>query len=596
MTSFKLNGRHARLGFLALLFLLSCVPASNGRGNELQDNDSVEPAAESLEESFENRVAASENTAPVATESVGLDKQIDDAIKPAAEWFISIVTYSTPVIGPIKSIPYVVLLLVCGAIYFTILFAFPNIRLFPLAIQVVSGKFDDIEKTGTQIVKPDVFVAEGDIVQTIRDEGETGEVSHFQALATAVSGTVGLGNIAGVAVAIAIGGPGATFWMIVCGFLGMSTKFVECTLGVTYRDLDKDGTVHGGPMYYLRKGFRDLGFGPVGAVLGVLFAVLCVGASFGGGNMFQANQVAAQVQSLLGINVASPDATMLAKSSGALIGLFMAVLVAVVIIGGIKRIAVVTEKIVPLMAIIYIGAALIIIVANISNVPAALYEIFAGAFSPTAAVGSMVGVLIVGFQRAAFSNEAGAGSAAIAHSAVRTRYPASEGIVALLEPFIDTVVICTMTAIVIVLFNNNQAQFEYGNVVDGSVQLLDGTVGRVGGVDLTSRAFDSVLPNFSYVLTVAIILFAFSTMISWSYYGLQSWKYLFGRGKVADLSYKLLFCAFVVIGSGASLKAVIDFSDAMILALVFPNMLGLVLLAPRVKQELAKYLKAIGRS
>ena len=600
MTSSKLQCRLARLGFLAFLFLLSGVPATSGWGVAPQDNDPALPAAESLEDGSAKSVdATGDATADktsAAPEAIGLDKRIDDAIKPAAEWFISIVTYSTPAIGPIKPVPFVVLLLVCGALYFTILFAFPNIRLFRLATQVVSGKFDDIEKAGTPPVKPDVLVADGDIVQTVRDEGQTGEVSHFQALATAVSGTVGLGNIAGVAVAIAIGGPGATFWMIVCGFLGMSTKFVECTLGVTYRDIDKDGIVHGGPMYYLRKGFSELGFGQVGAVLGVLFAVLCVGASFGGGNMFQANQVAAQVQALFGINANAPDATMLAKSSGALIGLLMAVLVAVVIIGGIKRIAVVTEKIVPLMAIIYIGAALIIIAANISHVPAAIYEIFAGAFSPTAAVGSMVGVLIVGFQRAAFSNEAGAGSAAIAHSAVRTRYPASEGIVALLEPFIDTVVICTMTAIVIVLFNNNQAQFEYGNVVDGSVQLLDGTVGRVGGVDLTSRAFDSVLPNFSYVLTVAIILFAFSTMISWSYYGLQSWKYLFGRGKVADLTYKLLFCAFVVIGSGASLKAVIDFSDAMILALVFPNMLGLVLLAPRVKRELANYLKAIGRA
>ncbi|HBE68993.1 MAG TPA: alanine glycine permease, partial [Planctomycetaceae bacterium] len=402
--------------------------------------------------------------------------------------------------------------------------------------------------------------------------------SHFQALATAVSGTVGLGNIASVAVAIAVGGPGATFWMIVCGLLGMSTKFVECTLGVKYRDLEPDGTVHGGPMYYLNRGLTAMGLKPLGIFLGGLFATLCIGASFGGGNMFQSNQATKQIMGLLGAE---------GGSTGALIGLVMAIIVAVVIIGGIKRIATVTEKVVPFMAIMYALAALTILVMNIQQIPGAIGAIIGGAFSATAAVGGVIGAMIQGFQRAAFSNEAGAGSAAIAHSAVKTRYPASEGVVALLEPFIDTVVICTMTALVIIVFNDGL--FEYGTSNSSGV-IIDGET--VEGVGLTSRAFDSVLPGFSYLLTVAIILFAFSTMISWSYYGLQSWKYLFGRSPASDLSYKLLFCLFVIVGAASSLDSVIKFSDAMILALVFPNMIGLLLLFPRVREELKRYIDA----
>jgi AGCS family alanine or glycine:cation symporter len=497
------------------------------------------------------------------------------------------VTTPVPIGG--NDVPVVVIILVIGASFFTVFFGFINLRLIPFAIKVVSGKFDDVEKAGAADVKAAINTVDGDLVDTIRNEG-AGEVSHFQALATAVSGTVGLGNISGVAVAIATGGPGATFWMVVCGLLGMSTKFVECTLGVSYREIDENGTVHGGPMYYLKKGLTELGLAPLGLALGVIFAVLCVGASFGGGNMFQANQATQQIKSLVGLE--SPAA-------GTVIGIVMAILVGIVIIGGIKRIAKITEKIVPLMAVIYLVAALIIIVMNITDVPEAVGQIFSGAFTPAAGFGGLLGVLIVGFQRAAFSNEAGAGSAAIAHSAVKTNYPASEGVVALLEPFIDTVVICTMTALVIILFNITPDEkghlFEYGDVVNKEVLVVTGEVPdgeRVGGVDLTSRAFDSVLPGFRYVLTIAIILFAFSTMISWAYYGLQSWKYLFGRSKAADISYKLLFCICVVIGSAASLGAVIDFSDAMILALVFPNMLGLMLLFPKVRRELKRYMEA----
>jgi AGCS family alanine or glycine:cation symporter len=457
-----------------------------------------------------------------------------------------------------------------------------NIRKFPLAINVVRGKYDDIDHHSVE--KTDLNVVDGDLVDTISDESKEGEVSHFQALATAVSGTVGLGNIAGVAVAIAIGGPGATFWMIICGLIGMSTKFVECTLGVKYRDVGPDGTIYGGPMYYLKKGLADIKMAGLGKVLGGLFAVLCVGASFGGGNAFQSNQATQQIISLFGLE---------GGATGVLIGVILAVLVGIVIIGGIKRIANITEKIVPFMAGIYVLAAMVIIFANISRLGEAVGLIFSGAFIPEAGLGGVVGVLIIGFQRAAFSNEAGAGSAAIAHSAVRTKFPASEGIVALLEPLIDTVIICTMTALVIIFFNMDGA-FVYGGE-NGSV-VLRATGETVGGVDLTSLAFDAVIPHFSIVLTIAIILFAFSTMISWSYYGLQSWKYLFGRGVVADITYKILFLLFIVVGAAATLDAVIKFSDAMILALVFPNMIGLLLLFPKVREELKRYLAAIKNS
>ncbi|MGB5238935.1 MAG: alanine/glycine:cation symporter family protein, partial [Flavobacteriaceae bacterium] len=433
------------------------------------------------------------------------------------------------------------------------------------------------------VEKAEVNIVEGDLPDTIRDESKEGEVSHFQALATAVSGTVGLGNIAGVAVAIAVGGPGATFWMIVCGLIGMSTKFVECTLGVKYRDVGADGTVYGGPMYYLSRGLKEKGYKRLGQALGIIFAVLCVGASFGGGNAFQSNQAAVQLSTMLNLE---------GGATGVIIGIILAILVGIVIIGGIKKIASVTEKIVPFMAVIYVLASLVIIFANFEFIGDAFGMIVSGAFTPLAGLGGILGVIIVGFQRAAFSNEAGAGSAAIAHSAVKTKYPASEGVVALLEPFIDTVVICTMTALVIIFFNMDAGAFDYGNSVNSTV-MLNETGSYIGGVDLTSMAYDSVIPGFRYVLTIAIILFAFSTMISWSYYGLQSWKFLFGRGKTADTLYKVLFLLFVVIGAAATLDAVIKFSDAMILALVFPNMIGLLFLFPRVKEELAKYMSAI---
>ncbi|MBO0322539.1 alanine:cation symporter family protein [Muricauda sp. CAU 1633] len=512
----------------------------------------------------------------------GLDERVNDAFMPIAVWWEGFILTSIPIGG--MNIPLVLILLVCGATFFTVYFRFPNILKFPLAINVVRGKYEEVEMYGVEKVELHM-TEDGDIPDTIRDESEEGEVSHFQALATAVSGTVGLGNIAGVAVAIALGGPGATFWMIICGLIGMSTKFVECTLGVKYRDLDENGVVHGGPMYYLSRGLEKKGLKTLGKILAVIFAILCVGASFGGGNAFQSNQAAVQLSTMLNLQ---------GGAVGVIIGVILAVLVGIVIIGGIKKIASVTEKIVPFMAVIYVLASLVIIFANIKYIGDAFSMIFAGAFTPEAGLGGILGVIIVGFQRAAFSNEAGAGSASIAHSAVKTKFAASEGLVALMEPFIDTVVICTMTALVIIFFNMDAGAFDYGNAV-GSTVLLNDSGAYIGGVDLTSMAYDSVIPGFRYVLTIAIILFAFSTMISWSYYGLQSWKYLFGRGRTADIAYKILFLLFVVIGAGATLDAVIKFSDAMILALVFPNMIGLLILFPRVNDELKRYVKAIKR-
>jgi AGCS family alanine or glycine:cation symporter len=506
------------------------------------------------------------------TAEKGIDQKIDEAFAPVASWFEGIVFYPIRFSDTV-SVPFVVILLVSGALFFTLYFGFINIRRFGLAVRVVRGKYDYLDKNAAHVHPDELNVSDkGDIPDTIKNEAHHGEVNHFQALATAVSGTVGLGNIAGVAVAVAVGGPGATFWMIIAGLLGMSSKFVECTLGVKYRDIDEKGTVFGGPMYYLRRGLAERGMGGFGKVLAVMFAILCVGGSFGGGNAFQSNQATQQILSMLGSE---------GGSAGFIVGIVLAIITGIVIIGGIKRIAQVTEKIVPFMAGIYIVASLIIIFMNFGLVDDAFGQIFSQAFSPAAGLGGIAGVLIQGFRRAAFSNEAGAGSAAIAHSAVRTKYPASEGIVSLLEPFIDTVVICTMTALVVVIYNMDGV-FAYGAQPAG-----------FNGVTLTSAAYNAVIPNFSYVLTIAIVLFAFSTMISWSYYGLQAWKFLFGRSKAADLSYKIIFLLFIIIGASATMNAVISFSDAMILGMVFPNMIGLFFLFPKVKQELNIYLKAI---
>jgi AGCS family alanine or glycine:cation symporter len=517
-------------------------------------------------------------------EKAGIGDKINKGFEPIADAVGGVVFYSIPVLG--TDVPIVLFILVFGALFFTIYFKFPNIRLIGTAVRVVRGKYDDIDHTGVE--KSDSVNSDsGDNPDTIRDESIEGEVTPFQALTAALSATVGLGNIAGVAIAIAVGGPGATFWMIIAGFIGMASKFTECTLGVKYRDVDEDGTVHGGPMYYLSKGLKERGMKGFGKVLAIFFAIMAVGGSFGGGNMFQSNQAASQFIQMAGIE---------SDSAGFIFGLVVAAIVGIVIIGGIKKIGAVTEKVVPVMAIIYVGAALVILGMNYSVIPQAFGMIFDGAFSMKAGIGGFIGVLIVGFQRAAFSNEAGVGSAAIAHSAVKTKYPASEGIVALLEPLIDTVIICTMTALVIVITNIKYGLFDYGNLTGDDEVILNGTEEHLSGVDLTSLAFDSAIPNFSIVLTIAVILFAISTMLSWSYYGLQAWKFLFGKGKISDMVYKILFLLFVVVGASISLGSVIKFSDAMIFAMVFPNIIGLIILAPKVREELKKYTSKIKAS
>ncbi|MBL4577073.1 MAG: alanine:cation symporter family protein [Flavobacteriales bacterium] len=444
-----------------------------------------------------------------------------------------------------KEVPLVLIWLIAGAIFFTIYMRFVNIRGFRLSLDIVRGKYTN----------PD----------------EPGQVSHFQALTTALSGTVGLGNIAGVAVAVAVGGPGATFWMILAGLLGMSTKFVECTLGVKFRNENPDGSISGGPMYYLSKGLKEKGKGTLGKVLAGFFAIMCIGGSFGGGNMFQANQASAQFT-----NLSWFEGTFMAGNGGAvLFGILMAIAVAIVIIGGIKSIANVTDKIVPFMCGIYVFAALVVLAYHIADIPGAFGEIFEGAFAPAALYGGVIGVLIQGFRRAAFSNEAGIGSAAIAHSAVRTKEPITEGLVALLEPFIDTVVICTMTALVLVIT---------GVYTDTSV----------AGVEMTSVAFESVFGNIAaIILTLAVVLFAFSTMISWSYYGMKAWGYLFGESKWIQAVYKVIFCVFVFIGAIMALDPVIGFSDAMIFAMCFPNILGLYILSPGIKDDLNSFFARI---
>jgi len=467
-----------------------------------------------------------------------IDEKINSFIKPAVDALGEVIFYK-PFASAGFEMPLVVMWLILGALFFTFYMGFINLRGVKHAVDLIKGKYD----------KP----------------GDKGEVSHFQALVTALSGTVGLGNIAGVAVAISIGGAGATFWIIVAGFLGMSSKFVECTLGVKYRKINALGEVSGGPMYYLTEGLSKKGFPKLGKFLAALFAILCVGGSFGGGNMFQANQSFAQLANVFPVF----------NGFGFVYGIFLALLVGIVIIGGIKKIASVTDKMVPFMVGLYVLTSVYIILMNIQNIGAAFSAIFNGAFTADGISGGVVGVLIVGFKRAAFSNEAGVGSAAIAHSAVKTDHPISEGIVSLLEPFVDTIVVCTMTALVLVFTG-----------------FASDTNGMEGSA-LTSAAFSSVVPWFKYILLITIVLFAFSTMISWSYYGMKAFTFLFGNNRKMENLYKLIFLGFVVIGSSASLSAVIDFSDMMILAMGFPNILGLYFMAGEVKADLKIYFAKV---
>ncbi|WP_231156908.1 sodium:alanine symporter family protein [Streptomyces sp. CNZ748] len=477
-----------------------------------------------------------------------IDDAVSDFFDPVATTVGDIVFYTVPVGG--TDLPLIVAWLVVAGLVFTSWFGLIQARKLKLAFDVVRGRFDE--------------------------KGSPGEVSHFQALTAAVSGTVGLGNIAGVAVAVSIGGPGATFWMILCGLLGMATKFVEVTLGVKYREEHPDGTVSGGPMHYLPKGLAERfgsGGAKLGKVLAVLASVMILFFGLFGGNLFQTNQSYAQISSTFG-----GEDGFLASSAGAvLFGLVVAALVGLVLLGGIRSIASVTSRLVPAMAIMYVVACLIVILTNVTAVPSAIGDIFQGAFEAEGVAGGVIGALIVGFQRAAFSNEAGLGSAPIAHSAVKTKHPASEGLVALLEPFIDTVVICTMTALTIVI----ASPASWDAAREGN---------DIGGVTITSDAFESVLPWFPNLLTVAVLLFAFSTILTWGYYGLKAWTYLFGRSKVSETVFKAVWSVFVVAGSLLSLDSLISLADSALFLLSVFNIIGLYLLAPVVKRELDKFL------
>jgi len=436
----------------------------------------------------------------------------------------------------INSFPLIVLILLFGALTFTIYFKFINIRGFRHSIDILKGKYDNPR--------------------------DTGQITHFQALTSALSATIGLGNIAGVAVAVSLGGPGAVFWMVFIAFFSMSAKFVSATLGQLYRKINDDGSVSGGPMYYLNYGLKEKGeyFGVFGKILAAMYAIFIIGGAFGGGNMFQANQSYELFGKLLGI-------------PNYLYGIILAVLVGIVIIGGIKRIGETTEKIVPLMVALYVGASLFVILTNIEKLPYVLSSMFNQAFAPDAAYGGFIGALVIGIKRAVFSNEGGVGSASIAHSAAKTDEPVREGIVAMIGPFIDTIVVCFMTASVILITADANPLYKIG--------------GGINGAELTSAAFGTTISWFPYILSIVVFLFSFSTMISWYYYGDKGWKYLFGPSSIKI--YQGMYLGAVVLGSVTSLGNVIDFSDMMILSCGFPNIIGCLFLLPLLKEKLNQY-------
>ena len=478
--------------------------------------------------------------------SLGLDAWINDKVQPVTDLISQFIFFAVEING--AKVPLIVCWLILGAVFFTFYLGFINFTGFKHAIDILRGKYD----------KP----------------GSQGEVSHFRALTAAVSGTVGIGNIAGVAVTVSIGGPGAIFWVAMAGLIGMSTKFVECALGVKYRRVNPDGTVSGGPMFYLEQGLANRGWPKFGKGLGVFYAASIVIGCLGIGNMFQSNQAYEQLLAVSG-NETSP-----LVGYGWAVGLIMAVIVGVIVIGGIRSIARVTARLVPFMVGIYILGALAILLMNITALPGAFAAIFKGAFSLPGMAGGFIGIMIIGFQRAAFSNEAGLGSAAIAHSAVKTDEPLTEGFVALLEPFIDTVVICTLTGLVLVVTFPTETLMGDG----------------LSGIALTSAAFEQNISWSPAPLSIAALLFAFSTMLAWAYYGTKGWTYLFGENRAMTLLFSFIFCVFIVIGASVQLKAILDFADALIFVMALPNILGLYIMAPEIKKDLKDYRARIHKS
>ena len=462
---------------------------------------------------------------------MNLDQQIDEAISPVTGAVSEVIFFSVNIAG--LDVPVIAFWLITAGFIFSLYFRFPNVRYFGLALKIVRGQYTR--------------------------EDEPGDLTHFQALSAALSGTVGIGNIAGVAVAISIGGPGAMFWMILAGLLGMATKMVECTLGVSYRRINADGTVSGGPMYYIRKGLAERGLARLGGFLATLFAVFGIGGSI---TLFQVNQAFTQFSEATGFQ------------DGLAFGIVVAFAVGLAIIAGVRVIGVVAQTLVPLMAFIYLAAGFIILCLHVEQVPAAFASIFVEAFAPEGVSGGVIGAVIIGLQRAVYSNEAGTGSAAIAHSAVKTREPASEGLVALLEPFIDTIVVSTMTALIV--------------IVTGAYKIQG-----LSGIEITSAAYASVFPWFPNVLAVAVILFAYTTMLTWAYYGTKCWTYLAGESYWIELGYKLVYCLFLSTGAVISMNAALDFVDAMFFAMAIPNVITLYILGPQVKREIEGYVARI---
>ncbi|MEM7329283.1 MAG: alanine/glycine:cation symporter family protein [Pseudomonadota bacterium] len=477
------------------------------------------------------------------TDTQTLDAAINDLVQPVTDAVSGFIFYSITIAG--SDVPLIVCWLILGACFFTVYLGFINLRGFGHAVDLVRGKF-----------------------ATSKSEGE---ITHFQALTAAVSGTVGIGNIAGVAITVSIGGPGAIFWLIVAGLVGMTTKFVECTLGVKYRQVHPDGSVSGGPMYYLRNGLAGRGLPSLGKFLGMFYAISIIIGCLGIGNMFQSNQSYVQL-----LHVTGGEAGPL-EGRGWMVGVVLAALVAIIIMGGIKSIARVTSRLVPFMVLIYMVGALTIILMNAANLPAAVASIFTGAFTPAGATGGVLGIMIIGFQRAAFSNEAGIGSAAIAHAAVATDEPITEGFVGLLEPFIDTVLICTLTGLVII------TSFPPETFMSDQMQ----------GIELTSAAFQSQIPWSPVPLSLAAVLFAFSTMLAWAYYGTKAWTYVFGEGRGKEVTFSLIFCVFIIIGAAVKLEAILGFADALIFIMAIPNLVGLYILAPEIKRDLQRYFDKI---
>lgn len=460
-----------------------------------------------------------------------VDERINAWLAPVADWFGKVIFFSVPVGG--AQMPLIMAWLIMGGVVCTLAFRFVNLRGFGHSIRVIRGDYSS--------------------------KDHPGEASPFQALSTAVSGTVGLGSIGGVAIAVTLGGPGAAFWMVVAGFLGMSTKFAEVTLAVKHRIVRPDGTVSGGAMYYVPIALQKVGMPRLGKFLAGFFCVAAVGGSL---TIFQVNQAWVQFHAVTDFPY------------GFVFGLVTAAWVAFVLFGGVKRIVQWTDKLSPLMCILYVVACLVVLGANFSQIPAALAAIFREAFVPDAVAGGVVGALIQGFRRASFANEAGLGSAPMAHAMVRTQEPMSQGFAALMEPFLDTVIICLLTALVI--------------VVTGVYQ-----TSASDGIALTSDAFATVVPWFPIVLAMVAILFALSTVLAWGYYGEQAWTWLFSGRKGSRFAYRAFLCCVLAVAPVFDRDQVTSIVDSLTFAGAIPNLIAVYLLLPELRADLASYWQRV---